>query len=292
MGKSRGILFLALLIAVTGCASGRPDPYGRAVEQYGKGRINESIGDYQQAIRLNPADPHPKFNLAVIYQDEGRLDEAEKLYRSILEQHPGFAPAWSNLASIQEKLGRPDAAEQAYRRAIEADRDDSWTASQFGYFLLRSQRQEEAGKLFEESIRRNAKCANAWYGLALIAEQKGDARTALRDYDRALLYNPSDMQAYLKSANIRVLQGNRGAAIALLRKAVEKDKHRGDIQLWLGRLLAEDGAWKEAEKALEKAKENGAPQGECDRELSIVYEKLSQEAAAKATADNGAVGVQ
>jgi len=187
MGKSSGFLFLALLIAVAGCASGGPDPYGRAVEQYGKGRINESIGEYQQAIRLNPADPRPKFNLAVIYQDEGRLDEAEKLYRAILEQHPGFAPAWSNLASIQEKQGRMDACEQSFRRAIEADKDDSWTASQFGYFLLRSGRQEEAGKLFEESIRRNAKCANAWYGLASIAEQKGDNRTALKDYDKVLV---------------------------------------------------------------------------------------------------------
>ena len=272
-------------MAVTGCASGHPDPYGRAVEQYGKGRINESIAEYQQAIRLNPADPHPKFNLAVIFQDEGRLDEAEKLYRSILEQHPGFAPAWSNLASIQEKQGRMDAAEQSYRSAIEADRDDSWTASQFGYFLLRSGKQEDAGKLFEESIRRNPKCANAWYGLAAIAEEKGDDRTALRNYDKVLLYNPADLQAYLKSANIRVLQGNRGAAIALLRKAEEKNTRRGDIQLWLGHLLVEDGSWKEAEKALEKAKENGAPQGECERELSVVYEKLSREAATKADAN-------
>jgi Tfp pilus assembly protein PilF len=220
----------------------------------------------------------------VIFQDEGRLEEAENLYRSIVEQHPGFAPAWSNLASIQEKQGRMDAAEQSYKRAVEADHDDSWTAGQFGFFLLRSGREDEAGRLFEESIRRNAKCANAWYGLGLIAEKNGDSRAALADYDRALLYNPSDVQAYLKSANIRISRGERGAAIALLRKAAEKDGHRGDIQLWLGRLLAEDGSWKEAEKALEKAKENGAPQVQCDLELSAVYEKLSHEAAERAGA--------
>ncbi|MEM5786970.1 MAG: tetratricopeptide repeat protein, partial [Syntrophobacteraceae bacterium] len=120
MGKSKALLLIGvLLISVGGCASGGSDPYSRAVEHYGRGRINESISEYQHAIRQNPANPLPRFNLAVIYQDQGRLDEAEKLYRSIVSQHPEFASAWSNLASIQEKRGDNTGAEESYRLAVE-----------------------------------------------------------------------------------------------------------------------------------------------------------------------------
>ena len=102
-------------------------------------------------VSVNPPDPRPRFNLAVIYQDQGRFDEAETLYKSILEQHPGYASAWSNLASIQEARGRRPEAEQSYRRAVDAERDNAWTAAQFGYFLLRAERRDEAAAMFEES---------------------------------------------------------------------------------------------------------------------------------------------
>lgn len=285
MVKSRILLLLAGLLVISGCASGGTDPYNRAVEHYGRGRVNESISQYQQAIRVNPSDPLPKFNLAVIYQDQGRKDEAEKLYRAILVQHPEFAPAWSNLASLQETTGQMMAAEQSYRRAVEVDRNDSWAASQFGYFLFRAGRLDEASSLFEESLRRNEKCANAWFGLGEIAERRDDVRSALKSYDRAMFYNSSDIQAFLRSADLRMQKGDRAGAVVLLRRASKLDPKRGDIHLLLGRLLSEEGKWKEAERAYEQARENGAPRGECDRELSIIYGRLARECGIKAEMD-------
>jgi Tfp pilus assembly protein PilF len=245
------------------------------------GRVSESVESYKQAIILNPSEPQPKFNLAVIYQDQGKLEEAERLYRSIVEHNPGFAPAWSNLASIQEKLGQADEAEKSHRRAMEADRDGCAAASQFGYFLLRVQRGDEAEAVFEHSIRKDSRCANAWFGLGLLAEAKGDRRTALRSYDKASIYNPSDLEACVRSAKIMISQGEKDRAVGLLQKAASLDPARGDINLLLGELLLEEGKLKDAEKALELAAKTGAPSAECDRELSIVYGKLCEEAAAK-----------
>lgn len=284
MGKNRGIVLLAVLLLFSGCATSGGDPYKRGVEKYGKGRIDEAIREYKEAALAHPGDPRPTFNLAVIYQDRGRLDEAETLYRAIVGQYPHHAPAWSNLASVQERLGRIGEAESSYRRAIESDRDDVWTVSQFGFFLLRAGRQAEAVAAFEDAIRINVRCSNAWYGLGTVAEQKGDQRAALQNYDKALMYNPADLEAYLHSVDIRLARSERGAAIGLLRKASDLAQQRGDISLLLGRLLREEGKLKDAEKALEQAGKNGAPAAECERELSIVYGRLSEEAAARAGA--------
>ena len=280
MGRNSAFI-LACLILLSACASGRADPYNRAVEDYCMGHLSESIESYKQAVILNPSDPRPKFNLAVIYQDQEKLEQAERLYRTIIERNPGFAPAWSNLASIQEKRGQADEAEKSHRRALEADRDGCAAASQFGYFLLRAQRRDEATAVFEHSIEKDSRCANAWFGLGLIAEAEGDLRTALRNYDNALIYNPSDLEACLRSADIMISQGERGRAVGLLQKAASLDPARGDINLLLGKLLLEEGKLKDAEKALELARKTGAPPAECDRELYIVYGKLREEAAAK-----------
>jgi len=280
MGRNSAFI-LACLVFLSACASGVAGPYNRAVEDYWMGHLSESVESYKQAIILNPSDPQPKFNLGVIYQDQEKLEEAERLYRTIVEHDPGFAPAWSNLASIQEKRGQADEAEKSHRCAMEADRGGCAAASQFGYFLLRAQRRDEAAAVFENSIKKDSRCANAWFGLALIAEAKGDHRTALRSYDKALIYNPSDLEAYLRSAKIMISRGERGRAVGLLQKAASLEPARGDINLLLGRLLREEGKLKDAEKALELARKTGAPLAECDRELSIVYGKLCEEAAAK-----------
>ena len=281
MGRNSALI-LACLIVLSACASGGTDPYNRAVEDYCMGHLSESVESYKQAIILNASDPRPAFNLAVIYQDQEKLEEAERLYRTIVVRNPGFAPAWSNLASIQEKRGQTDEAEKSHRRALEADRDGCAAASQFGYFLLRAQRTDEATAVFEDAIKNDSRCANAWFGLGLIAEEKGDLRTALRSYDKALIYNPSDLEACRRSADIMISQGERGRAVCLLQKAASLDPARGDINLLLGKLLMEEGKLKDAERALDAAKKAGAPQAECDRELSIVYGKLSEEAAGKA----------
>jgi tetratricopeptide (TPR) repeat protein len=245
------------------------------------GHVGECIEAYREAIILDSSDPRPKFNLAVIYQDQGKLEEAERLYRTIVEKVPGFAPAWSNLASILEKRGQVDEAEKYHRRALEADGDSCAAASQYGYFLLRAERSDEAAALFEQSLKKDPRCANAWFGLGLIAEAKGDFPTALRNYDNASIYNPSDLEAYRRSADILIAQGDRGRAVEMLQKAASLAPARGDIKLLLGKLLREEGRLKDAEKTLELAKKTGAPPVECDRELSIVYGKLCEECAAK-----------
>jgi Tfp pilus assembly protein PilF len=286
--EKNSLFLAALLILLSACASGNSDPYNRAVEYYSLGHVDESVESFKQAILINPSEPEPKFNLAVIYQDQGKLDEAESLYRAIIQKNAEFAAAWSNLASIQEKRGQIVEAEKSHRLAVQADRGGCAAASQFGYFLLRNQRTDEAADVFKQAVEKDGRCANAWFGLGMIAELRGDRRTALRSYDNVSIYNASDLEAYLRSADLRISMGERAAAVLLLEKAASLAPDRGDIKLRLGRLLREEGKYKDAEKTLEEAIKAGAPRNECDRELSIVYGKLYEEASA-ASADGARV---
>ncbi|MDR3570308.1 MAG: tetratricopeptide repeat protein [Syntrophobacteraceae bacterium] len=285
MARNSALLVVCLLV-LSACASGSEGPYNRGVEQYGIGHVGRCVKDYRQAIAQRPDDPRPKFNLAVIYQDEGKLREAENLYEELVARAPGFSPAWSNLASIMEKRGLVDRAERMHRRAMKADGGCA-EGCQYGFFLLRQGRKVEAEKVFKKSVGRDPRCANGWFGLGLIAEGNGDIRAALRNYDRDSIYNPSDVEAYLRSSNILISMGDTARAAGLLEKAAGEnraggDVDHGDIELRLGILFLGNGELKKAEKALELAKKNGAPPGQCDRELHSVYRKLSARSAGEA----------
>lgn len=209
------------------------------------------------------------------------MDEAGKIYRELVERHPDYAAAWVNLASIREQAGDHEEAERLFRRGVEATRDDSAPLSQYGFFLLRRDRPAEAAEVFREALKRDASCANACFGLGEIAEKSGERAEALRWYERAARYNPTDFEARLRAARIAASLGDRPGAIAHMQAAVALKPDRGDAFLVLGQLLREDGQMKDAERAVEEAAKHGAPEAECNRELAVIYRNLADEAERK-----------
>jgi len=78
--------------------------------------------------------------------------------------------------------------------------------------------------------------------------------------------------------DILIVEGKRARAIKLLRSASTLDPNRWETFLQLGRLLGQEGKWKESEKAVEQALDLGAPKAECYRELGGIYRQLTEEA--------------
>jgi Flp pilus assembly protein TadD len=272
------IALLLVCSIVWGCASANVNHYSLGVEHYTRGRLPEAIEEYKEAIQQDPRDLRPRFNLAVIYQDMDRNEEASKLYELILKAQPGHAPALVNLAAIKEKEGDLSGAESLFRKAVEMDKDVCFPPSQYGFFLLRRDRAEDAEAAFKEAVRRDKSCANAYFGLGSLEIRKGDSEAALRYFKEAIHYNPSDLPAHLEAVEILIARGDRSEAIRLLQKAATLDPHRAETYYLLGRLLGQERAWKDAEEALSKALSLGAPREECSIELSQIYRRLAEEA--------------
>ena len=264
-GGRPGMIALMLFFSISwGCATANVNHYNLGVEHYTRGRLPEAIEEYKEAIQQDPRDLRPRFNLAVIYQDMGRNEEASKLYELILKAQPGHAPALVNLAAIKEKEGDSSGAESLLRKAAEMDKDVCFPPSQYGFFLLRRDRPEDAEAAFKEAVRRDHSCANGYFGLGSLAVRKGDSE--------------ADLPAHLEAAEILIALGNRAEAIRLLKRAATLDPHRAETYYLLGRLQGQERAWKDAEEALSKALSLGAPRAECSIELSQIYRRLAEEA--------------
>lgn len=102
--------------------TGAIEAYGHAIEQEGDfveahinigrllhvtGSLLEAKKHYEQALRLDPLDPIPAFNLGVVLEDLGFGDEALRCYRTALRRDPDFADAHYNLALVYERKGCP-----------------------------------------------------------------------------------------------------------------------------------------------------------------------------------------
>lgn len=107
------------------------EAYGRALEQesdfveahinvgrllHVTGSLLEAKKHYEVALRLDPLDPIPAFNLGVVLEDLGFGDEALRHYRAALRRDSDFADAHYNLALLYERKGCPMQALRHARR--------------------------------------------------------------------------------------------------------------------------------------------------------------------------------
>lgn len=67
-----------------------------------------------------PADPRPRFGLALEYEKAGRWDDVVRELRAYLEVAQDEGNAYGRLGHALRQLGRDDEAKEAYRRGIEA----------------------------------------------------------------------------------------------------------------------------------------------------------------------------
>jgi Flp pilus assembly protein TadD len=116
--------------------------------------------------------------------------------------------------------------------------------------------------------------------LGSVALKKGKDDDALLAFENTVRYNPDDRAAHIEAANLLRRKGKPEAALQHLRKASKLEPRQPGTFYLLGCLLREQGAWKDAEKAIDEALALGAPKADCYRELDVIYRKLADEAGA------------
>lgn len=76
------------------------------------------IEQYQQLIRLDPADPILYFGLGQACVETGHDGKACEAYQKAIALKPDYTAAYLPLAKVLERLGRLDEAIQTYQQGI------------------------------------------------------------------------------------------------------------------------------------------------------------------------------
>ncbi len=145
-----------------------------------------------------------RLDLARGYINADLWSEAKRTLMQVLKINPRSVEAHTLLALVYEADGEAEVAEKYYTRALKIDRNDAQTLNNYGTFLYRKGRPEEAAKklrlVVQNTDYRARSQAYENLGLAELALANRDAaRTA---FTRALSLNPMQATSMLELSSL------------------------------------------------------------------------------------------
>ena len=185
-------------------------------------------------IPRNPEAAVTNVRLGVKYMQQGRLQLADTKFKRALAQDPSSSLVWWTNALFAEKLGELDKAERYFRKAIRLNKKDSEAHNNFGAFLCRQERVEEALQEFDQAVA-NPLYATPEYaytnaGVCLL--QQGDNDRA-RDYlHKALEVNQNYAAALYQMALLNYGEGRYARASDFLQRLSSAARNNPKV-LWL-----------------------------------------------------------
>jgi protein O-mannosyl-transferase len=167
---------------------------GTALEK--KGRINEAIRQYQEAIRLKADRVETRNNLGVALGRNGQMEEAVKQFQEAIRLKPGDAPSHNNLGGAFYQQGRTDEAIRQYQEAIRLNPDYADPHNGLGVALDKSGRIDEAIHQLQEAIRLKPDHADAHYNLGVAFYQQGRTDEAIGQFQEVIRLKPDHAEAH------------------------------------------------------------------------------------------------
>lgn len=79
----------------------------------------DRISTFKSFIVRSPADPFPRYGLAMEHRARGDLAEAWTVFSDLLENFPDYVPTYLMAGGTLTGLGRKDEAAAVYRRGVE-----------------------------------------------------------------------------------------------------------------------------------------------------------------------------
>jgi protein O-mannosyl-transferase len=151
-----------------------------------KGRVNDAIVQYQQALQIEPDYAQVHYNLGNAFLQKGSMDDAITQYQEALRFDPGYAQADNNLGYALLQKGNVDNAIAHYQSALQIDPDYAEAHNNLGYALLQKGSVDEAIIHFQKALEIQPDYAQAHNNLGNALLRKGKVDEAKIQFQKAL----------------------------------------------------------------------------------------------------------
>ena len=171
-----------------------------------EGKVPEAIGQYEQALRIQPDYVMAHNNLGVALVQQGRLEGATGHYEEALRLRPDYAEAHNNLGIALARQGRLEEATGHYEEALRIRPDYAEAHNNLANALFRLGKVTEAIGHWEQALRINPDYAEAHNNLGNALFRLGKVPEAIGHYEQALRIKPDYTQAQSNLARARAVQ--------------------------------------------------------------------------------------
>jgi tetratricopeptide (TPR) repeat protein len=208
---------------------------------FAQGRMDESIREFQEVVRLNPGFAGAYNSLGRSFAAMGRMDEALACYQKALDVRPGYVVAHDSLDTLLLQTGQADQVIIHCQKALELEPDNETAHINLGSALFQKGRVDEAIVHYQKALQIKPDNAEAHHNLGTALFKKGRVDEAIVHYQKALQIKPDDAEACLALGEALKSQKRFDEAIACYQKALEIQPDYVEAHNSLGSLLLETG---------------------------------------------------
>jgi tetratricopeptide (TPR) repeat protein len=166
---------------------------GVALEK--QGRLKEAMSHFSEAVRLRPNYADAYYSIAVILAGMDRYNEATSYYSKALRVNPNHAEAHNNLGVALFSLGQLDKAIGHYLTAIKLDPNFSKAHNNLGNALVQKGKLDEAISQYHRALEIKTNYPEAHNNLGVALAQQGKMAEAIIQFEKALRLKPEYAQA-------------------------------------------------------------------------------------------------
>ncbi|MES0447386.1 MAG: tetratricopeptide repeat protein [Desulfobacterales bacterium] len=192
---------------------------------------------WSDVVSKNPRNHRAHYNLGLTLNERGRIEEAIQHYLQALRIKPDYVRAHNNLGLALVRKGNIRGAMARFREALRIDPNDEKTHNNLGNALDNQGRTEEAIQHYLQALRINPDDENAHNNLGNALDNQGRTEEAIQHYLQALRINPDFMDAHNNMAIALVRKGNIEGAIARFKAALRINPDHIQAKNNLNRLL-------------------------------------------------------
>ena len=158
-------------------------PYNNLGEAHDKmGNYDQAIGEFKEALKINPQYFFGLNNLGNIYGKQGKYEDAIKNFQKALDQKSDYSPAHYNIARAYHLVGKKQEAADSYRKAIQFNPYFEQAFYNLAYLSMELNIYDEAIKNFNKFIKMQPNHSKAHFGFGNALMMKGQLDLAMQEY--------------------------------------------------------------------------------------------------------------
>lgn len=170
-----------------------------------KGRIDEAIAHYSEAVRIAPRYAKARLNMAITLRKAGRLEESLVHAVEAIKLGPDSAPAYNELGAILLMMGRYDEATANLKKALTINPELADAHYNLGLALGNRGRSVEAVAQYAEALRIKPNDVDCLYNLGIEYARMGKYGEAAEYFRTVLLLKPDkEMESLARDGLARI----------------------------------------------------------------------------------------
>jgi tetratricopeptide (TPR) repeat protein len=193
------------------------------------GDYKNAIKALKEAQKINPKNESAIYEMAFCYDQLGDFENSINCYKDYIDENPYSFTAWYNLGNIYSKLEKHDEAIDAYSYSIAITDEFAPVFFNLGNAYMNKEMYIQALESFQSSLRLDENDPLTLCYIGECYEQMGNIDMAERFYRESVDIAPLLPDAWLGLGIVLDLKGQTREGIRLILKALELDPMNAGI---------------------------------------------------------------